>query len=107
MVRFQFLYHKLGSFDVQLPEGVQAFFLLNAVNFSEEYERLARATCGIMTYANMKQCMQKIFGDPSSCGTDGSPAVKSEPVFNAQHEVYQSVSNNSHGWHGHGKGNRG
>ncbi len=58
---------------------------------------------------NMKQCIQKIFSDPSSCGTDGSstPAVKSEPVFNAQHEVYQTVYNNSHGWRGHGKGNRG
>ncbi len=79
------------------------------MNVSEENECLAHATCGIMTYVNMKQCIQKIFGDQSSCGTDGSsaPAVKSEPVFNAQHEVYQSVSNNSHGWRGHGKGNRG
>ena len=38
LVEFEYLYHKLGQFDVQLPEGVRAFFLLNAANVSEENE---------------------------------------------------------------------
>lgn len=104
LVHFESLYHKLGQFDVKLPEGVQAFFLLNAVNVSEENERLARATCGAMTYANMKQSIQKIFGDPSACG-EGScaPAVKSEPIFAAHHQENGQASSSRY-WRGRGRG---
>ena len=34
IVRFEYLYHKLKQFDIKLPEGVQAFFLLNVANVS-------------------------------------------------------------------------
>ena len=64
LVHYEYLYHKLAKYGIALPEGVQAFFLLTAVNISEENERLARATCGAMTYANMKVSIQKISGDP-------------------------------------------
>ena len=33
--KFEYLYQKLGNFDVRLPQGVQAFFLLKAANISE------------------------------------------------------------------------
>ena len=82
IVRFEYLYHKLQLFDMKLPEGVKAFFLLNAANVSEENERLARATVGDLTYSNMKEKIQKIFNDPvSGEGASGAPCVKSEPVF--------------------------
>ena len=35
IIKFEHLYHRLGTFDVKLPEGVQAFFLLTAVNISD------------------------------------------------------------------------
>ena len=73
-----------------LPEGVQAFFLLHAINVSEEHEKLARATCVDLTYENMKANVIKIFGDfslgvtrSSSC-TD-TVAIKTEPTFYANH----------------------
>ena len=79
IVRFEYLYHKLQQFDMKLPEGVKAFFLLNAANVSEDNEKLARATVGELNYDNMKQKIQKIFGDPNSNDTDVS--CKVEPVM--------------------------
>ena len=61
-----------------MPEGVQAFFILQAANVSEENEKLARTTCGEMTYNNMKEALRKIFGDTSN-KDNASPPVKSEP----------------------------
>lgn len=105
LVRFEYIHHKLGKHSVTLPEGVQAFFLLNAANVSEENERLARATCGTLTYANMKACIKKIFGDPAACGNDGSaPAIKSEPVFSVDHEHAYQASGYNRNWRGSGRG---
>ena len=90
--------HKLKQFDIKLPEGVQAFLLPNAVNISEDNEKLARATVGELTYENMKAKIQKIFGDSAASeGSGGAPAVKSEPVFETKHEdVYQSTISCGH-----------
>ena len=54
VVKFDQLYHKLAQFDMKLPDGVLAFFLLNAANVSEENENLVRATYKKLTYTVMK-----------------------------------------------------
>ena len=54
VVEFDQLYHKLAQFDMKLPDGVLAFFLLSAANVSEGNEKLARATCKKLTYTDMK-----------------------------------------------------
>lgn len=78
MVKYEYLYQKLVKFKIELPEGVQAFFLLQAANVSEENEKLARTTCLDMTYKHMKEAIRKMFGDSTT--TEGAaPAVKSEP----------------------------
>ena len=46
LVEYEMLYSKLGTFQITLPEGVQAYFLLTAANVSEDRECLIRATCG-------------------------------------------------------------
>ena len=51
---------------MKLPEEVNAFFLLNAANVSEETEKLAQATVGDLIYDNMKTKIQNIFGDPNA-----------------------------------------
>ena len=106
IVRFEHLYHNLKQFDMKLPEGVQAFFLLNVANISEDNKKLARATVGEITYENMKAKIQKIIGDPATSeGSGGAPAVKSEPVFEAKHEdVYQSTSSRGRGRGGKHRG---
>ena len=98
IVRFEYLYHKLQGFDMKLPEGVKAFFLLNAANVSEDNEKLARATVGDLTYDNMKSKMQKIFGDPNA--NDILVSCKVEPVY------YASGKKGSH-WRGRGGRDRG
>ena len=106
LVHYEFLYSKLTKLNVTLPEGVQAYFLLKAANVSDENERLARATCGEMTYENMKLCIKKIFGDPTSGGGDngGAPLVKSEPVFQSSHLEDVNYTSGNRVWRGRGRG---
>ena len=89
------------QFDMKLPDGVLAFFLVSAANVSEENEKLARATCKKLTYADMKTIILKIFGDPT-----GAPAIKQESVFQTEHK---SVVNRGRFDKGRGgaSGNRG
>ena len=47
IVKYEHLYHKLTQYTMDLPEGVQAFLLLNDANMTEENEKLARTTAGI------------------------------------------------------------
>ena len=68
IIKFEQLYGKLVKYDMDLPQVVQAYFLLSAANMSEENEKLARTTCTMLDYTHMKQTLMKIFGDPS--GTD-------------------------------------
>ena len=41
VIHYENLYSKLGTFDIQLPDGVQAFFFLTAANISDDCEKLA------------------------------------------------------------------
>ena len=50
IITYESLYHKLDEYNMQLPEGVQAFFILNAANIDDESERLARVTCPELVY---------------------------------------------------------
>ena len=86
VISYETLYHRLDEFNVRLPEGVQAFFVLTAANVDEESERLARVTCPQLTYQDMKNTLLKIFSDPSASSDDSKiPAVKTEPVFKVSH----------------------
>ena len=106
LVEFGYLCNKLSKQNIVLPEGVMAFMLLKASNISGEHERLARATCGKMTYENMKSCIMKIYGET---GTDGgesiAPSIKSEPVFETTHEDALQSSWRG-GWRSRGRGGR-
>ena len=86
IIKYESNFHKLGMFNIKLPEGVQSFFVLKAANITEENERLARVTCPELKYANMKETLLKIFSDPSSSiGDENVPAVKIEPVYKVTH----------------------
>ena len=109
LVHFEYLKHRLEKQNITLPEGVLAFMLLKAANVSAENEKLARATCPAMTYANMKSCITKIFGDPSpDNGESNIPNVKAEPVFKTEHEEVCNTNWRSN-WQscGRGRGGRG
>ena len=79
IIKYEHLYHKLTQYKMDLPEGVQAFFLLNAANMTEENEKLARTTAGKLTYSNTKETIMRIFGDPGAVGDEvKAPAIKEE-----------------------------
>ena len=101
VVEFDQLYHKLAQFDMKLPDGVVAFFLLGAANVSEENGKLARATCKKLTYTDMKTTIKKIFGDPAGEDETGAPAIKQVPVFEIEHK---SVVNRGRFDKGRGRG---
>ena len=76
IVDFDQRYSKLQQFDMVLPQGVQAFFLLKAANMTSESEKLARAVAKL-EYNDMREKLMKIFGDPGVLSnTDEVPEVK-------------------------------
>jgi hypothetical protein len=83
-VKFEQLYSNLLEHDMKLPDGVMAFFLLNACNLPEEREKLARATTTDLTYDNMKKQIKKICGSftGSKDGEAAVPPVKEECLYN-------------------------
>ena len=54
IVEYDQRYHKIEKYEMKLPEGVQAFFLLKAANLTVESEKLARATAKL-EYADMRE----------------------------------------------------
>ena len=82
IVKYEHLYQKLTQYKMNLPEGVQVFFLLNAANMTKENEKLARTTAGKLTYSNMKETIMRIFGDCGAVGDEvKAPAIKEEVVY--------------------------
>ena len=85
IVEFQKRYREIKKYKLELPEGVQAFFLLNAANLTPDMEKLARTTAEL-NYKDMKDKLMKIFGDLKGSGVDGSesaaPLVKEEALVN-------------------------
>ena len=113
VIQYEELYRKLGTFDIKLREGVQAFFFLTASNISDEYEKLARATCGNMKYKDIKQTILKIFSDPAAGNTSDEPvpSIKSEPIYKVSHNYRGGVYNRGEyrggyrgGYRGRGRG---
>ena len=116
MIHYDYLYGKLSEFDMVLPEGFQAMFLLRAANLSDDHTKLAKATCPKYTYKDMKANILKIFGDSglaceSAPCSSGTP-IKSEPVYysentnedSAFYSGYYSGRGRGHSRSGRGRG---
>ena len=100
MVDFDRRYTKLAEFKLQLPDGVQAFFLLKAANLTSESEKLAR-TVAKLEYKNMRETIMKIFGDPGVLdNADEVPDVK-DVLYGDSYNKYRGGRN------GRGRGGRG
>lgn len=61
---------------MKLPTGAKAYFLLQAANLTTDNERLARTTANL-DYEDMKNQIQKVFGDTVG-NADHSLPVKTE-----------------------------
>ena len=81
IVEYDQRYHKIEKYEMKLPEGVQAFFLLKAANLTVESEKLARATAKL-EYKDMREKLARIFGDPGILEGKGvAPEVKEEVYY--------------------------
>lgn len=59
-IEFNLRYNRLKDYDMTLPEGVLAYTFLTCANLQDDQERLCRATVAKLTYADMKQQIEKI-----------------------------------------------
>ena len=74
MVEYEKRYREVKRHRLDLPIGVQAFFLLQAANLTLDLEKLVRATATLV-YSDMKEKIQKVLSD--SCGKEsGGVPVK-------------------------------
>ena len=60
IVEYDQKYRKVEKYEMELPQGVQAFFLLKAANLTVESEKLARATAKL-DYKDMREKLSRIF----------------------------------------------
>jgi len=108
LVRFEKLYADLTQYDMKLPEGIRAFFVLNACNLKDEMEKLARATVSELTYEAMIHQIKKICGT-SVANNDTedeseAPPLKEDLLFGS----YDRRRNHGYGYRGRrGRGGRG
>ena len=85
IIRFEQLYNDLVSYGMSLPEGIRAFFVLNASNLQDDMEKLARATTTDLTYKDMKAQIKKICGTSSASSNEDTvaPPLKDEVLFSS------------------------
>ena len=97
VAKFEALYDKLEEFQMVLPEGVKAYYLLAAANISVEDEKLARATVGELTYENMQARILNIYSGPTVLQDIEVPPVKEEVFYssskNSQRKFVRSAKN--------------
>ena len=85
-----------------LPDGIKAFFVLNAANLTDETERLTRATSQL-SYKSMKDQIKKICGTAFNAKEgDSAPPVKEECLFG--YEKQKRGSWRGRNWRGRGGG---
>ena len=103
IVEYDQRYNKLEKYDMALPQGVQAFFLLKAANLPADSEKLARATAKL-EYNDMREKLSRIFGDPGVLeDKDKVPEVKDEVFYSQSYGSGRGGNNNS----GRGRPGRG
>ena len=97
IVEFEKKNTKLVEYDIDLPDAVKAYRLLDSANIPKDKGELARATLTKLTYDNMKKQLLKIFD--SVITTDKKTPIKEEDAFYEEGEIYYEESGS--------KGNKG
>lgn len=60
IIEFNLKYNKIKTFDMSLPEGVLAYYLLKCANISDDLGNMCKATCTDLTYKNMRTQIEKV-----------------------------------------------
>ena len=65
IVEFERRYNRMGKFQMELPDAVLAFKLLDTARLNVKDRQLALTACPTLSFANMKSALKRIFGDSS------------------------------------------
>ena len=65
-IKFEQLYFKAKSFDMEILEGVLAYRLLNSANLTNEQKQLVKSTVSKIDYQIMKDQLKKVFTSTST-----------------------------------------
>ncbi len=73
---------KIKTHNMDLPDGVLAYYLLNCANMTDEQTSLCRATCTSLTYKDMKVQIERV-SIPRKSTSNGSSAnhITVEPQY--------------------------
>ena len=111
---FERLYNNIKKYEMELPTGVLAYWLLKSEDISEDKQQLARATLPEFSYECMKRQLKAIYDNLSQ--EISSAPVKVEPTYEVKgyhrpgKDGYYSrgqSSNSSYGGRGRARFNRG
>lgn len=92
MIEFNLRLNRIKDHNMDLPEGVLAYYLLNCGNLTEDQTSLCRATCTNLTYAEMKTQIERVSIKPTSDNATSKSTSQIEPQFVAQfHQDEQYV----------------
>ena len=96
LIKYDSLYNKIKCHEMEIPDGVLAYRVLNSANLNEDEMRLCRATLSELKYDLMIKQLTKIFGDEVSCTLK---EVKEESVFETslRQQGYYQRNRNSRG----------
>ena len=84
IVEFEKKNTKLVEYDINLPDAVRAYRVLESANIPKDKGELARATLTKLTYDNMKKQLLKIFD--SVISPDKKVPIKEEDVYYGEEE---------------------
>ena len=97
IIDFERLYNKTKKFNMELPDTVLAFKLLDSCQLSLQEKQLAlTATKGDKSYLSMKSALKRIFGDKMNNQnlSERSIKFKEESAFYTGQQRYQGKSKN-------------
>ena len=112
LVKFEQLYTKIKDHEMELPDGVLAYRVLNSANLTNEQMTLCRATMVDLKYNDMVKQLKRLFADAitsvPSTTTQAQAQAKEEPVFFNENTDTNSVfygDSRRRNWY-RGNGNR-
>ena len=83
LTEFNLKYNRIKNFNMELPDGVLAYYVLKCANLSEEKVNICRATCVELKYKEMRAQIEKV------TSTTGSTEKEQEEVVQGQFYGYE------------------
>lgn len=91
LVEFNLKYSRLKTFDMKLPEGILAYYVLKCANLTEEQSNICRATCSSLTYKDMRSQIEKVTSNTNTSCADTSHGEEQAMGVQTQFYGYEHV----------------